>query len=162
MGLSPNKGPELSLSVESSKLIVEQPAKLKELATLLETFENLNARVSERTGEDVSSDLGAAGVAARGQSGGYVSPRDQAIAAIPAEVVMREQLVKHIEAEVKELEHLASSIRRAARPGVAYRVNQLYARIRRLNSLLAEIFEASIEVLKRLFVRVFIDKQSVI
>lgn len=149
--------------IERSRLIVAQPKQLKELGQLLDTIEGLSQRVSEGTGEDRSGDMGAAGSmvgTAAGATG--VSPRDQAIARIPVQAVMQKKLEEHIRAEVKKLNREAKRLARQANPGAAYALNNLYARIRRLNSLIAEILEASYEVLKRLFIRVFIDKQSVI
>ena len=160
---TPEHGLNTHSSIESSKLIVRQPEKLAELGKLLETFENLNARVGERAGEDISSDMGGAGMAAGQQGGGsQVSARDLAIDNMPAEDVIREKLVKHLQAEIQQLEKKAQKLKNAARPGVAFHLNEMYARIRRLNSLLAEIITASLDVLKRFFIRVFIDKQSVL
>ena len=88
-----------SRSIETARLIVRQPGKLQELTNLLETFENLNARVSERTGEDRSGDLGGAGsgAAAGGQQGTQgTSARDQAIKNIPGQVVLQKKLTDHI------------------------------------------------------------------
>ena len=151
-------------SIETGKLIVRQPGKLQELTNLLETFENLNARVSERTGEDRSGDLGGAGSGATaGQQGTQrTSARDLAIKNIPVAAIMKEKLTKHIHAEAKNLEKLARRVSRSSAPGSAHKLNELYAKIRRLNSLIQEILEASIEVLKRLFIRVFIDQQPIL
>lgn len=74
---------------------------------------------------------------------------------------MQKQLAEHIRVEVKKLRKQALQISRMSRPGAAYKLNELYARIRHLNAILAELFEASMDVLKRLFVRVFIDKQTI-
>ncbi|MFA7681412.1 MAG: hypothetical protein WCX61_00075 [Candidatus Peribacteraceae bacterium] len=153
---------ESSLEMHGT-LVVQQPKKLE---GLLETLSLLD-RISERVSEDRSSDLGSAGggattgATAQGQQG--TSARDQAIAAIPDERIMRAQLAKHIEKEVQLLQKdIRRAARRAARPGAAYKLNELYARIRRLNSLLANLLEASYDVLKRLFIRVFIDNQPVL
>lgn len=161
--LSPEHGLNSTKSIETNNLIVHQPAKMKELGELLTTFENLNQRVSEVGGEDRSGDLGDAGQGAA-QSGGVrqISPRDQAIDAIPAPAVIRHQLHEHISQEVKKLRKQARHLGRASRPGSAYRLNELYAKIRRLNALLGDILEASYEVLKRLFIKVFIDRQPVL
>ena len=151
-------------SIESARLIVRQPGKLQELTNLLETFENLNARVSERTGEDRSGDLGGAGAGATGGTQGTqgTSTRDQAIQNIPAAAVLQQQLAQHIKKETRKLEKLARSVARSTAPGSAHKLNALYAKIRRLNALIHEILEASIEVLKRLFIRVFIDQQPIL
>ncbi len=160
---SPEKGLTTIRSVETSKLVVKQPAKLAELTSLLETFENLNARVSETTGEDRSGDMGGGGTGGSTKGDDQaVSARDLAIKRIPRPEAMREKLQNHIRKEVHSLERKASAAARGSRPGSAHNLNEIYARIRRLNTLLAEILEASVELLKRLFIRVFIDKQSIL
>lgn len=154
-----------SQSVETARLIVRQPEKLQELTNLLETFENLNARVSERTGEDRSGDLGGAGAgsAAGGQNGTYVSSaRDLAVQNIPAATVMHNKLERHIRQETRSLEKLARAVSRSSAPGSAHKLNELYAKIRRLHALMHDILDASIEILKKLFIRVFIDQQPIL
>jgi len=160
---SPEKGKSLSQSPEhQSALVVEQPHKLE---GLLETITLLD-KISERVGEDRSGDLGGAGVGPAGTGAtaqAEQSVRDQAIANLPAELVIRKQLAKHIEKEVKTLrKEVRSATRRVSKPGAAHNLNDLYARIRRLNSLLATILEASYDVVKRIFIRVFIDKQPIL
>ncbi len=162
---SPEKGPNTIKSVETSKLIVRQPAKLAELGKLLETFDNLSARVSERQGEDISGDLGGGGGAGggKGQQGDQsVSPRDLAIERIPPFEIVRKKLETHIQGEVRKLERQARKLSRSSAPGSAYKLNDIYARIRRLNALLYQMLEASVEMLKRFFIRVFIDQQPIL
>ena len=153
-------------SVETSKLIVRQPAKLAELSKLLETFENLSARVGERVGEDTSHDLGGAGAGAgaAGQAAaGKATARDLALRAVPTvPAVLQQRLARHIRQETRKLERMARAVSRSNAPGSAHKLNELYAKIRRLNALVREILHASIEVLKRLFVRVFIDNQPIL
>ena len=151
-------------SVETSRLIVRQPGKLQELTNLLETFENFSARVSERSGEDRSGDLGGAGAAATGGAQGTqgTTTRDLALKNIPAAEVMKGRLTQHIRQETRKLERLAAKVARSSDPGAAHKLNELYAKIRRLNSLVYDILEASLEVLKRFFVRVFIDNQPIL
>ena len=153
-------------SIETSKLIVRQPTKMRELTSLLETFENLNARVGERVGEDISGDMGGGGTggATGGQQGTRAaSPRDIAIAAITdSPVTLRQQLAAEIQKEVNKLDSQAKQYARSSKPGAAFHLNQVYANIRRLNSLLADLIHASMDVLKRLYIKVFIDKQSIL
>ncbi len=157
------KGPNTLSSVDKTKLTVLQPQPLKELTKLLESFDALPQRISERTGEDTSSDLGSSGAAVTGTRNTGTSPRDQAIAAMPAEpLVLRTQLAKHIEKEVHDLQKLARSAASASRPGDAFHLNQIYARIRRLNALLVELWGTTVEVLRRLYIRVFVDKQPIL
>lgn len=154
-----------SKSIETARLIVRQPGKLQELTNLLETFENLNMRVSERTGEDRSGDLGGAGVGAAtgGQQGTQgTTARDLAIKNIPIAAIMQKKLTQHIQQETRRLEKLARTVSRSSAPGSAHKLNELYAKIRRLNALIHDILQASIDVLKRFFVRVFIDQQPIL
>ncbi|NOS67721.1 MAG: hypothetical protein HOO67_05155 [Candidatus Peribacteraceae bacterium] len=151
-------------SIETGRLIVRQPGKLQELTNLLETFENLNARVSERTGEDRSGDMGGAGAGATGGQQGTqgATARDLAIKNIPVAQIMQKKLAQHIQQEAHKLEKLARKVSRSSAPGSAHKLNELYSKIRRLNALIHDILEASLEVLKRFFVRVFIDNQPIL
>ena len=130
-----------------------------EVSQVLETLaaiDSIAERVSEKTGEDRS--VGPAGSGAvQGPS-----PRDLAIANLPQPIIMQKQLERHIRTEIKKLNKEAKRIARMSKPGAAYYLNELYSRIRRLNSLLHELFEASLDIMKRLYVRVFIDKQPII
>lgn len=157
------KGLLSSHSPEGSKLAVIQPGKVEGLTMFLEEIN----RISETTGEDRSGDWSGSGQGSTGMAttqGGAtaVSARDHAIANLPAPARMQKDLEKHIRIEVKMLRKQARAITRLNKPGAAYHLNQLYSRIHHLNALLAEIFEASYEVLKRLFIRVFIDRQTIL
>ena len=139
-----------------------QPPKMKELGQLLETLDSLTQRVSERTGEDTSGDLGGAGGSTGTGGQRRASPRDAAIALMPsAPAILQAELAKHIEKEIKQLERKVMKAGRVTREGGAFEMNELYARIRKLRSLLREVVEASVDLLKRLFIRVFIDKQPI-
>ena len=161
-----NSTPEQSLtaapSVETQKLVVSQPNKLQELNNLLLSLENLDRKVSEKTGEDRSGDLGAAGASGGKAATSSTSTRDEAIAQIPAPTIMQQKLRKHIKKEMQDLEKMARHVGKSAKPGSAYKQNQIYSRIRQLNALLRQLVEASVEILKRFFIRVFIDKQPII
>ncbi len=160
---SAEKGLTTLKAVETSRLIVRQPGKLQELTSLLETFENLSARVSERTGEDRSGDMGGAGTGVAGTQGVQgTSARDLAIKNIPAPAIMQQKLATHIRKETIKLERLARAVARSSAPGSAHKLNALYAKIRRLNAMIHDMLEASVEILKRLFIRVFIDNQPIL
>lgn len=122
-------------------------------------------KVSERMGEDRSGDLGAGGVARTGSGTGddtsTASARQQAINNLPEPKIMQKSLEKHIHKEVHQLNKQVKKLTKAAKPGNAYKINQMYARIRRLNGILSELMEASYDVLKRLYIRIFIDKQKI-
>ncbi len=158
---TPEKGKELaSNSIELKSLVVKQPEKL---GSILETI-NLMAEISEKVtgnaGEQWSGSR--SGASAQGDDTTQTSLRDQAIASLPSEISMQVQLTRQIKEEIKLLrKEVRKSAHRASKPGAAYKMNELYSRIRRLNSLLSEIFEASYDVIKRLFIRTFIDKQKV-
>lgn len=89
--------------------------------------------------------------------------RNQKIANLPAQEVMRSELQKQIEKEVAELHtEVKKTKKRLTRPGAAYKLNTLYGRIRKLNSLIGELFDAAYDVVKRLFIKVVIDRQKVL
>ncbi|PIR53067.1 hypothetical protein COU76_02995 [Candidatus Peregrinibacteria bacterium CG10_big_fil_rev_8_21_14_0_10_49_10] len=158
---SPEAGKQHEISVEAAPtLIVSQPKKLE---GLLETLMLLD-KVSETVGEDRSGDMGSTGGTGRGDDDAtHVSLRELAIAHLPSETTMKRRLTVHIDREVKKLQkEVKRATRRIAKPGSAHKVNALYARIRRLNALLADLLEASQEILKRLYVKIFVDKQTVI
>lgn len=142
-------------------LIVTQPERL---GSLLETLTLLDT-VSERMGEDRSGDLGGGGQGAtrRGDDDTQQSLRSLAIQNLPEPPQMRREIKRHIEREVNTLRREVRRIaRRASKPGAAHKLNVLYARIRRLNGLLAEILEAGLDILRRFYIRVFVDKQSIV
>ncbi|MFA6038834.1 MAG: hypothetical protein WCV62_04835 [Candidatus Peribacteraceae bacterium] len=158
-------GPSLTSHVEAAKLVVSQPKKLETLLQDLSTIESFTNRVSERTGEDRSGDLGGAGAGSSTDQGDdqQISARDQAIAAMPTSpLVLQKKLQDHVQEEMTHLRKMAKKTARASRPGDAFRLNQIYARIRRLNALLLELVEATLDMLHRLYIRVFVDKQPII
>ena len=153
---------EIMHTAEKPALTVTQPDKI---ASLLDTL-TLIDQMSERIGEDRSGDLGGGGQAGTGTHGGaqqkLPSLREQAIAHLPPQKVMQEKLSKKIVEEVRVLRRQIHQIPASGKPGAAFKLNKLYARIRRLNGLLHELAEAAYEVLRRLFIRVFIDEQPVL
>lgn len=160
---APEAGKALSRSVESaSALIVTQPPKVEMLLDALAAID----KFSERVGEDRSTDMGGGGgaVAKKGDdTSSAATVRNQKIANLPAQEAMRIELQKEIEKEVSELHKEVKRVkRRVTRPGAAYKLNTLYARIRKLNSLIAELFDAAYDVVKRLFIKVVIDRQKVL
>jgi hypothetical protein len=143
-------------------LIVTQPPKVEMLLDALAAID----KISERIGEDRSADMGGGGGKARGKGDDgttATSIRDQKIANLPAQEAMRMELQKEIQKEMTELHReVKKAKKRLTRPGAAYKLNALYARIRTLNSLIAELFEAAYDVVKRLFIKVVIDRQKVL
>lgn len=159
-GNTPDTHSEIAPLAPKPVLTVTQPEKI---GSLLETL-NLIDQMSERIGEDKSGDMGGKGGQMQAGTGGTrtVSPRDQAIAALPNEQVMQTKLAEVIRAEVGTLRSQIRSIPSCSHPGAAFKLSKLYARIRRLNRLMANLLESSVEVIKRLFIRVFIDEQPIL
>ncbi len=156
-GALSTKGPETSAT-----LIVSQPPKVEMLLEALAAID----KISERIGEDRSGDMGGGG-ATGGKKGDDTSAattiRNQKIANLPLPEEMRSVLKKHIDKEVAELQkEVHRSARRLSRPGAAYKLSALYARIRKLNSIVSELFDAAYDTLKRLFIKVVIDEQKVL
>lgn len=166
---SPEKAPIFPRPAESGK--VSQPRRLPEglrVAGLESFLEDINSlemgKVGEVMGEDTSArdTGGSGGFTAGGSAATGTSQRDLAIANLPPQQVMQKQLEKYICAEVKKLRKQTRAIARIHGPGAAYHFNRLYARIRQFNTLLEALLEASVDVLKRFFIRVFIDRQSIL
>jgi len=158
-GNTPDRHIEHASLAPKPVLTVTQPEKI---GSLLDTL-NLIDQMSERIGEDRSGDMGSGQMQTGGSTGTRsVSPRDQAIANLPSEQVMQTKLAEAIRSEVSVLRKQIRSIPNTSHPGAAFRLNKLYARIRLLNRLLSNLFESSIDVIKRLFIRVFIDEQPIL
>ena len=159
-GNTPDRHIESAPLAPKPVLTVTQPEKI---GSLLDTL-NLIDQMSERIGENKSGDLGGSGGQMQTGTAGTrtVSPRDQAIAHLPDEQVMQKKLREKIRSEVGVLRAQIRSIPASSHPGAAYRLNRLYARIRMLNRLLATLLESSFDVIKRLFIRVFIDEQPIL
>lgn len=159
---SPETGKTSSAGAETAAaLIVTQPPRVEMLLEALAAID----KISESVGENRSGNMGGSGGrSGKGDDGAAATTiRDQKIANLPVEHVMRTELEKHIEKEVIELHReVRRAKRRLTRPGAAYKLNALYARIRRLNALIAELFEAAYDVVKRLFIKVVIDRQKVL
>ena len=158
--MSPEKGLLAPDGAPDRGQNVLQPGKAEGLAMLVA---EINELPSETTGEDRSGDWSGQTGTAMATTGGaqQTTARDQAIANLPAQTQMQKRLEAHIRAEVKELRKQTRLIVRSRKPGSAYALAQLYAKIRHLNALLADLLEASYDVLKRLFVKVFVDKQAI-
>lgn len=162
---SEKASPALSAAPEApgAPMRVIQPSVINvDMSAFLDGIGQISETITDKPASDWSGTTGQGGTAGVGdQSQTGMSLRDQAIANLPIPAVMQKKLELHIHEEVKKLRKQAQSIAATSRPGGAYKLNQLYARIRHLNAILSSLFEASVEVVKRLFVRVFIDKQTI-
>lgn len=161
---SPEASNSVTASAEQAEgpAVVFQPQKLTEIVEMID----LMGRISERVREDNSQDAAGGGSSGSGQGkkgkSGGTSTRDQAIASLPAPLVMQQRLVHHIQKEIDTLSSQASSAARAAQRGSAYAMNELYKKIRRLYALMEEIIHASLEIIQRFYIAVFIDKQPIL
>ena len=157
--------PKLMTKGLEKSAAVLQPRKMQpELQPFVDQLLLEVGNISETMQEDRSGDLGASGggTQAQGAQQTAQSRRAQLIANPPAPAVIQQELKKHIAKEIKQLSRKAKTLARANHPGAAFSLNEIYAKIRRLNSLLAEILEASYDVLKRLFIKVFVDNQPIL
>jgi hypothetical protein len=165
MPTNPEKQHSLNSPAEAPSAVVSQPMKIDlsgQLGSFLEEIGRISETASSGAGEQGTAGTGGAMTQTSGGSTTAVSARDQAIANLPGARVMQKQLEAHIKTEIRKLRKQAKTIARINQPGGAYHLNMLYLRIHHLNALLAELLSSSVEVLKRLFIRVFIDKQTVL
>ena len=164
-GSSPESTPKLARVEKSQKLIVSQPKQMQSIMEMVGTLELMDT-MSERLGEDKSGDMGGGGTGGTGgqqDDGTQQSQRSRAIANLPNPPVMQKKLTTHIEKEIKKLsKQVKREARRASKPGAAYRLNKLYARMRTLNRILGEVLDSTYDVLKRIYIRVIIDRQSIL
>ncbi len=153
---------------EAPSAVVSQPVKVdshlgNQLGSFLEDINKISESSGSGPGEQWSDgSSGSTAVQTTGGSTPVATTRDQVIANLPSTKIMQQQLEAHIKTEIKNLRKQAKTIARINQPGGAYKLNQLYTRIHHLNALLGELLSSSVEVLKRLFIRVFVDKQTVL
>jgi hypothetical protein len=154
INVASESAPTLEKGPANQALIVTQPRQLEQLlGAIMEA-----GKPSEKQG-DASGDWSGGQGPAGGAADPAVSAREAALAAIPDTPVMQVRLEAHIRQEVDALRRRAEHLTISG-AGSAYELSQLYAKMRRLNSLVAQLFDMSVDVLKRLFIRVFIDEQS--
>jgi hypothetical protein len=135
------QGQQTLLGNSNQPISVLQPGKAEGLAMLVA---EINALPSETTGENGPGDWSGSGTqTSGGHSSGstqHTSARDHAIAHLPTPQKMHAVLEAHIRAEVKALRKQTKRIIRSRTPGSAYALAQMYAKIRHLNALLADLF----------------------
>lgn len=156
-----DKGPLVPSAAPERPSAVVQPGKAEAMQALL-------LEVNDIVGESSPATVGEQWSGGQTSGGGAqpatqtVSWRDQAIANLPAPQIMQKQLETHIQEEITLLRKQAAKITDLRKPGAAHRFNELQSKIHRLNNLLNALFEASVDVLKRIFIRVFVDKQAIL
>jgi len=159
---SPEKQAQPSGSPDAQKhLIVSQPQRLEDIMAKVNAMSSPDA-AELSSGSNDGDIRGASGAQTGSQQQAQMSERDLAIANLPDQGMMQSKIAEHIQDEIKLLrKEVKKSARKATKAGNAHRLNELYARIRQLNRLLAHLFESSYETVKRLFIRIFIDKQTI-
>lgn len=147
-----------------ASLVVKQPPKLQSLLVLLSDLEKISEVVSEENSQDLGLGTSPGGTisSGRGTGGTGVSLRDQSIRSLPSTEIMRVRLTRHMQREVKQLEKSARRLARSTKKGSAYLLNELYAKIRKIQALIGELVEATAEIVKRLYIRLFIDHQQLV
>lgn len=159
--------PERGIDIQKSPETVVQPSKalqLEQVEGLSEFVDQINQikeHASDTAGEQWSGGSGTGKAVATASQPQATSARDLAIANLPSAKVMQKQLEQHIKEEVKKLRREAKAVTRVGQPGGAHKLTLFYRQIRHLNSLLSAIWDTSVDVVKRLFIRVFVDKQSI-
>ncbi len=150
----------LSESTNHAPTAVFQPQKLKEIVEIIDLMGNVASRVRE----DNSGDLPATGGGASQQGSGQAttSARDEAIAKIPVVAIMQKKLISHLEQEIRTIERSTIRLSHSDKRGSAHALSELYRKIRRLTALIADIFEASAEMIRRFYISVFIDRQPLV
>ena len=136
-------------------VLVTQPEKITGLLELIDGF------VSENVTEDKSQDMGGGSSTGDDDSSTQPSPREIALQNLPPAPQMQKKVAEHIETRIVRLRKEVKRIERLSKKGSAYRLSALYARLRFLNTLLTSIWKASETTIRRLFIRVFIDKQKI-
>ena len=156
-----SQGSAVMERAEAGQIRVFQPQSLKEIVDIIDLTGNVATRVREDKSRDLGSGgAGSAAATGTGQTGS--TARDQAIANVPVPQVMRQKLVSHLEKELVTVEQQARKLSRSGKKGSAYMLSELYKKIHRLTSLIADLLEASAVVIKRFYISVFIDRQPLV
>jgi hypothetical protein len=135
--------------------IVFQP-RLSEIVELVNFMGNISEKVAEQHAQFTGGSGGTA------TAGAGTTQRDDQLATLPPLPQMQHKLISHIQQEVRTLRRHAKALARKRSKGWAYELNRLYAQIHRLTALAQEILHASIEIVKRFYVLVFIDHQPIL
>lgn len=166
--ITPEKGPQLSAAPEAAPSRVIQPHKrTDELQGFLDQLGSISETAPARAGENLPAASGGQQAAASTGQAGQAQParswRDDAIAQMPQDDrVLQREIAKHIQTEVKKLRKEARKIARVSGAGNAYHLNILYSKIHRMSAMLASLLEAGTDMLKKLYIRIFVDKQPIL
>lgn len=146
--------------VSTARLTVMQPEKLGDLLNTISLIDKISERSSGGPANDFTTSSGASGGTKQDDT---QSVREKAIAELPSMHIMQKNLETRMNGDIKKIyKQLQTSGLKAHKPGSAYRYSVLYGKIRRLRSVMAATFSASADVIRRLYIRIFIDKQEVL
>ncbi len=152
-----------TIEADNAPAFVFQPQKLTEIVDMID----LMGSISERVREDNSGDTGGAGGGTAGATQGTggaktTSPRDIALANLPVPQVMQQKLIKHVKSEIHALEKQVGSLSHSNSKGSAFMLTELYKKIRRMHSMIDDMFRASADMVRRLYIAVFVDRQPLL
>lgn len=156
----PSGEPKFFEEQKPASIEVSQPRQSQKLEKLLEEVDAVVTE-PEQSGPGEHKAM-TAGKGGSGQKSLASSSLQKQEAPLPESEVMQQKLNQRIEQEITILRKEANKTSHLKKPGAANKISKLYARIRNLRRLLADISSASYEVVKRLFVRIFINKQPLI
>ena len=154
-------GKSTTKALERANNVVFQPQKLKEVVEIVDLMGKISSRVREDNSGDLPVAAGTGTTKQAGQTAGQ-STRDQAIAKAPPIPIMQRKIVRHLEREVRTLQHQAMVLSRSKKRGSAYLLAELYKRIRRLSLVISDMMHASAAMIRRFYISVFIDHQPLI
>ena len=155
-------GKSTTKALERANNVVFQPQKLKEVVEIVDLMGKISSRVREDNSGDLPVGAGAGATTQTGQAAAGQSTRDQAIAKAPPIPIMQRKIVRHLEREVRTLQHQAMVLSRSKKRGSAYLLAELYKRIRRLSLVISDMMHASAAMIRRFYISVFIDHQPLI
>jgi hypothetical protein len=158
IGEQQKEGVAVREALGSYRLSVRQPPQVKDLINLLEMLEGVTERVTASKGASSIGQVGAQG----GEDDHRESARYQALANLPDTPLMQKRLVSSLEREVTILKRQARKAAFRLKRGGAFVLNNIYAKIRKIKAMIAEILSATREVVERLYVRLFVDGQPIV
>lgn len=154
-GTNKNSQQERVLQPQKLADIAQSPAlaEFSELITLMGT-------ISERVVQHHEQFAGTQQAQDDTGQGAGPTTREQLLAHLPQTHVMQKKLESHIAKEIRQLKKQARAVAASRKAGWAYELTLLLARIRRLTGIARSLLSASLEALKKFYILVFIDKQS--
>lgn len=139
---------------ESVKKSVDTASKVEALGQIAEGMESVDGRVAETLSEDRSKigDIKAGGFVYR-QKVDPTAIRAQLLQNLPDQKVMMVQVSKEIHKEIKYLHKKAMKMLRTPGEVNYFEMSNLMKKLRELKGILSDLFRASFETLKTLWLR---------